>query len=86
VRLEFRHYDEAIAQQTARALAQRLSKLLTTDNFKLITVIGPVPCFFLKQAGQYRWQIILRGPNPKELLHGLKLDGWRVEVEPVSLL
>lgn len=86
VRLEFRHHDEVVAEQQARELAAKLSKLLTTDDWKLITIIGPVPCFFSKQAGQYRWQIVLRGPNPKELLHGLRLDGWRIEVEPVSLL
>jgi primosomal protein N' (replication factor Y) len=86
VRLEFRHHDEAIAEQQARALAERLNKSLTTDHWKLNTAIGPVPCFFWKQEGQYRWQIVLRGPHPKELLHGLRLDGWRVEVEPASLL
>jgi primosomal protein N' (replication factor Y) len=56
------------------------------DGRQQTTMIGPVPCFFAKQDGEYRWQIILRGPNPVEVLGGLKLDGWRVEVEPVSLL
>jgi primosomal protein N' (replication factor Y) len=49
-------------------------------------MIGPVPCFFAKVNGYYRWQIILRGANPQELLQGVKLDGWRVEVDPISLL
>jgi hypothetical protein len=42
----------------------------------------------------FRWQIILRGPDPASLLRGKKLEGtalslskgWRVEVDPVSLL
>jgi hypothetical protein len=37
-------------------------------------------------GGYYRWQIVLRGSDPKELLRDMKLDGWRIEVEPVSLL
>ena len=91
VRLEFRHHDEAVAEREARALAARLNNLLITDHWKQITAIGPVPCFYWKQEGQYRWQIVLRGPNPRELLHGVGqignlTYGWRIEVEPVSLL
>ena len=86
VRLEYRHYEAAKAEQEARALALKLGKLMSTENWKLITMIGPVPCFFAKVGGYYRWQIVLRGSDPKELLRDLKLDGWRIEVEPVSLL
>ena len=86
VRLEYRHYDDAKAEQEARALALKLGNLMSTENWKRITMIGPVPCFFAKVAGYYRWQIVLRGSDPKELLRDIKFDGWRVEVEPVSLL
>jgi primosomal protein N' len=27
-------------------------------------MIGPLPCPFPKIAGIYRWQIVLRGPDP----------------------
>jgi hypothetical protein len=37
-------------------------------------------------GGMYRWQVILRGPDPASLLHERSLGGWRVEVNPVSLL
>ena len=86
VRLEFRHYDADKAEQEARALALKFENLMSTENWKLITMIGPVPCFFAKVGGYYRWQIVLRGSDPKELLRDIKLDGWRIEVEPVSLL
>jgi primosomal protein N' (replication factor Y) len=49
-------------------------------------LIGPVPSFFAKMGGWYRWQIVLRGPGPASLLRGIPLTGWRVEVDPVSLL
>jgi primosomal protein N' (replication factor Y) len=45
-----------------------------------------VPCFFSKVGGWYRWQIVVRGPAPASLLQGKLLQGWRVEVDPVSLL
>jgi primosomal protein N' (replication factor Y) len=82
VRLEYRHHDAAKAEEEAQKLAVKLS----ASDHSQSTMIGPVPCFFAKVGGYYRWQIVLRGANPKELLHDKKLDGWRVEVDPVSLL
>ena len=84
VRLEYRHHDPEKAQEEAHRTAQKLS---LADHLKS-KMIGPVPCFFAKVGGSYRWQIVLRGSNPKESLRdaNAKLDGWRVEVDPVSLL
>jgi primosomal protein N' (replication factor Y) len=81
VRLEYRHEDPEQAENEARRVAEKLS--VTSGQSK---VIGPVPCFFAKVGGYYRWQIILRGSNPKEVVRGVKLDGWRIEVDPISLL
>jgi primosomal protein N' (replication factor Y) len=82
VRLEVRDQDQASAEKEARKVAGKLS----VNSKQLAAVIGPVPCFFAKIGGYYRWQIVLRGSNPQELLHDVKLDGWRVEVDPISLL
>jgi primosomal protein N' (replication factor Y) len=81
VRLEFRDQDQESAEKEAIRVAEKLSTLN-----RQLSIIGPVPCFFAKVAGYYRWQIVVRGLNPQELLQGVKLDGWRVEVDPVSLL
>lgn len=81
VRLEYRNTNPESAEKEARKVGERLSVISNR-----LSVIGPVPCFFAKVGGYYRWQIVLRGANPKELLHGLRLDGWRVEVDPISLL
>jgi primosomal protein N' (replication factor Y) len=82
VRLEYRNEDPEAAETESRRVAEKLSIF----HSPLSTVIGPVPCFFAKVGGYYRWQIILRGSDPKEILRGLRLDGWRVEVDPISLL
>jgi len=82
VRLEYRDPDQESAENEARQVA---SQLLAVSN-KQLAVIGPVPCFFAKVSGYYRWQIVLRGANPQAIMRGLRLDGWRVEVDPVSLL
>ena len=90
VRLEYRHQDAVVAQEEARKLASKFTELLATEHWKLITVIGPVPSFFAKIGGYYRWQIVLRGPDPVSVLKedsiSRLLTGWRVEVDPISLL
>jgi primosomal protein N' (replication factor Y) len=86
VRLEYRNQDQAAAEKEAGRAAEKLKELLQANRWKNVTLAGPVPCFFSKIGGYYRWQIILRGTNPQELIRGLRLEGWRVEVEPVSLL
>jgi primosomal protein N' (replication factor Y) len=85
-RLEYRHRDPNQAEAEARKTASRLRSRLEAEGRLQTTLVGPVPCFFPKLRDEYRWQIILRGPNPVEVLQGQKLDGWRVEVDPTSLL
>ena len=86
VRLEYRDLDQQAAEREAGRVAEKLEGMLKADRWKNVTLIGPVPCFFSKMGGYYRWQIVLRGANPQELMRDVRLDGWRVEVEPVSLL
>lgn len=86
VRLEDRHRENAEAEKQARALAEQLVADIKTEKRMETDLIGPMPCFFAKINGIYRWQVILRGPDPVSLLRGQIPNGWRVEVEPVSLL
>jgi primosomal protein N' (replication factor Y) len=90
VRLEFRHQDASTARAEAQKLADRLGELLVSGNWKQTTMIGPVPSFFAKLGGSYRWQIVLRGPDPASVLRegtvARWLTAWRVEVDPISLL
>jgi primosomal protein N' (replication factor Y) len=90
VRLERRHQDASTAQAEAQKLAGKLGELLVRGNWKQTTMIGPVPSFFAKLGGYYRWQIVLRGPDPESVLRegtvARWLTAWRVEVDPISLL
>ena len=92
VRLEYRDRENERAQAEAEKTAGRLKSRIDAEGRLQTTLIGPVPCFFSKLRGEYRWQIVLRGPNPIELLQNQRFDpqrdlsGWRVEVDPTSLL
>jgi len=86
VRMECRHVQEAMAESLARVMAAKLAGWIESEDRRETNIIGPVPCFFSRLNGQYRWQIVLRGPNPASLLRGKNLGDWRVEVDPSSLL
>ncbi len=86
VRLETRNSDPARAEADARDLARQIAAWIEEGNHRDTSLIGPAPCFFGRQNNLYRWQMILRGPNPLEILRGRSLGDWRIEVNPTSLL
>jgi primosomal protein N' (replication factor Y) (superfamily II helicase) len=86
VRLEYQHKKLEKAEKSAMDMAAMLVKRIEKEKRTETDLIGPVPCFFAKQAGLYRWQVILRGPDPASLLIGQLPEGWRIEVDPSSLL
>jgi primosomal protein N' (replication factor Y) len=86
VRLEYRHADRQHAEQEAQALAARLQTWIAQEDRRATSLIGPAPCYFGKVGGIFRWQIVVRGPDPVSLLRDRQLDDWRIEVDPISLL
>jgi len=86
VRLELRDTDAAKAEASALVMQRQIESWIQEGDHRGTDLIGPVPCFFGKQNGLYRWQIVVRGPDPAALLNGRPLGDWRVEVDPVSLL
>lgn len=85
-RLEFRHRQREEAEAAARRMAAQLQHWITTEDRRATSLIGPAPCFFSRVKGEYRWQIVVRGPDPGGLLRSKDLGEWRVEMDPVSLL
>jgi primosomal protein N' (replication factor Y) len=52
-----------------------------------LDLIGPAPAFFHRVRGEYRYQILVRGTEPHALVQDIALPlGWRIEVDPVSVL
>ncbi len=86
IRLEFRSRDEDEAKNDAQSMAEKLNYWIEDGHHKQTDIIGPVPCFFPKLNAVYRWQIILRGPRPIDVLTNRDLGETTVTVDPVSLL
>ncbi|HEY9078169.1 MAG TPA: primosomal protein N' [Anaerolineaceae bacterium] len=86
VRLEYRHSSEDTARQEAESMACRIEGWLAASRVASVSLIGPVPCYFSRQNGLYRWQIVLRGVDPLAPLRGKPLGEWLVQVDPLDLL
>jgi primosomal protein N' (replication factor Y) len=85
-RIEIRDTLSERAEATARARAARIQHCIDTDGYTSSQIIGPVPCFFARIDGEYRWQFILRSPDPLKILRKINLEDSRIEIDPPNLL
>lgn len=85
-RVEFRHKDSAQAEESAKQTAITLKSRIEAEKRHQTDLVGPVPCFFSKENNEFRWQILIRGPEPASLLRDVKLNGGRIEIDPINLL
>jgi primosomal protein N' (replication factor Y) len=86
-RLIYIHQDRERAKAEAEALARGLRFAIQERGAGNIDLIGPAPCFFGREQGKYRWHLVVRAPDPAAFLRTFDLPaGWRVDVDPVSLL
>ncbi len=86
-RLVFYHGQRDKAQAEASRLSQELRAQIVELALAETDLIGPAPCFFSRQRGEYRWQIVVRSPDPAALLRHIVLQpGWRLDIDPVDLL
>ena len=86
IRFETRDLNHKKAEERAMDLASHLSELILNSADRTLQMIGPAPPYFGRRSGYYRWQIILKGNRPELLIKQLKLEGWRIDVNPPSLL
>jgi primosomal protein N' (replication factor Y) len=87
VRLEYRHRRQEKARLAAESLARTLRAVWAAKGRSSKDIIGPAPAFFAKRRDRFRWQIILRADDPADFLRQVDIPpGWRVDVDPVSVL
>ena len=86
VKLEFRDLNVHKAEQMAITTYRQVQNWIDEGKHTATEIIGPAPCFFSRQNGYYRWQIILRGPDPASILRRRPIAQARVVVDPPSLL
>jgi len=84
-RLILRGRSAERVETEATRLAGRLRRDISRRE-QAVEVLGPTPCFFTRQRGLLRWQILLRGADPTPALPDALPEGWTVDIDPVSLL
>ncbi|MDX1662206.1 MAG: primosomal protein N' [Candidatus Promineifilaceae bacterium] len=78
---------EKRARQEAETLARALRLHIHEKGLNATELIGPAPPFFNRIDGRYRWQILVRSPDPRRLLDDFPVPRpWIVDVDPVSTL
>ncbi|HHJ07123.1 MAG TPA: primosomal protein N', partial [Anaerolineae bacterium] len=86
-RLTYSGYGQEKSQAAAQEMADRLRLWAAQQGFPAVQIIGPAPTYVQRIRSKYRWQILLRAPNPPEVLGPVPLPlGWKVDIDPVSLL
>ncbi len=86
-RLVFSYADPHKSQQQAELAAQRIQLLIARKSLTGTSLIGPAPCYFTRLNRHYRWQLLLRGPNPRAILRQLATEpGWQIDLDPIDLL
>jgi primosomal protein N' (replication factor Y) len=86
-KLVYEDTSRSRARAEAQALAESLRDTLAQWDLPTTDLIGPAPPFFARLRGRYRWQLLLRHANPAQILRPIQIPpGWRVDVDPVSVL
>ncbi len=85
IRLAYAHTNNAQAEREAIRLEAELEEQRQSWGLTDVEVLGPTPAYPPRLKGHYRWQLILRGADPRGLLD--KIDyprDWAIDVDPVG--
>lgn len=87
LRLEYRNTILKNVEIETQRMVEEVRSWIEKELIQSIRLVGPLPCFYQRVGGFYRWQIILIGDAPERFLQNRRLrNGWRSEINPISLL
>jgi primosomal protein N' (replication factor Y) len=88
VKWTYEHRDRHTAQIEALVLAERLERLIAAQPLPEADVVGPAPALLERLRGRYRWQVLVRAPDPLPLLRALSAEdvppGWSLDLDPLT--
>jgi len=73
------------AEGAATAMAERL-RASAGERGSDLAVIGPAPAYIARRNDRWRFNVVLRGQDPLDVLGGDPGPPWSVDVDPESLL
>ena len=86
IRLVYSHLNAQTAEGAAHRFARALREQREAWGLSDVELLGPTPAYPARVRARYRWQVLLRGPEPRRLLDTVAVpNGWTVDVDPVTL-
>jgi primosomal protein N' (replication factor Y) len=86
LRISYSHTNEDAAKTEAAKVKSQMTAYISYAGITDVQIIGPAPAFITRLRGHYRYQIILKGRNPVQLLNSIELPrGWIVDVDPIGI-
>jgi primosomal protein N' (replication factor Y) len=89
-KLTYTHADRHACQVEAISLGDHLMRLIADLGVPETDLVGPAPAFIERLRERYRWQMILRGPDPRAVLAAMAPGeigpGWAIDIDPTSSL
>ena len=77
--------EREAAEKDAIAMADALRGRAMTAGLG-VQVVGPAPAYVARRAERWRYNVVLRGPDPVAVLDPPPGAPWSVDVDPESLL
>jgi len=79
--------DRDAAEVAGRAMVTDLrARIAARPSADRSTVSGPAPAFIARRADRWRYNVVLRGPDPAALFDESPGPPWSIDVDPDSLL
>ena len=86
IRLVYSHLNAQAAEAAARRFARALREQREAWGLSDVDLLGPTPAYPARVRARFRWQVLLRGPEPRNLLDTVAVpNGWTVDVDPATL-
>ncbi len=86
-RLVYSHTNATLCQREAERMQRVLRAEIDSWGLPQTSLIGPAPAYTQRVRGRYRWQIIIRSPDPLTILCQVPIpQGWVVDIDPISLI
>lgn len=82
----YTHTNAERCQEEAERMADAIREEQDSQGLANMAIIGPSPAYTQRVRGRYRWQVILRSPDPISILSKVSIpQGWTLDIDPVGL-
>lgn len=84
--LIYAHTNDTASQREATRMKRLIVDQRDSQGTADLNIIGPAPAFRHRIRGRFRWQLIVRGSDPTDLLTAISFpQGWTIDIDPVGL-